>query len=107
MGKLFSTNRHYKIGVWVTTQKFKGLPTIIRGNADKVILLNSVSDVLAKSLHEEYSSDKFETWRDLQQYCHSCTQNYGGVCIDIGQTGSYSHIRAPSETPKFTIKMKR
>jgi hypothetical protein len=105
--KLFSTNRHFKVGVWCTTQKFKALPTIIRGNADKVILLNSVSDTLAKSLHEEYSSDKFESWRHLQQYCHCCTQNYGAVCIDIGQTGSYTHVRAPSVLPNFNIKMKR
>ena len=105
--KLFSTNRHFKVGVWCTTQKFKALPTIIRGNADKVILLNSVSDTLAKSLHEEYSSDKFESWRHLQNFCHSCTQDFGGVCIDIGQTGSYTHVRAPSVLPKFNVKMKR
>jgi hypothetical protein len=105
--KLFSTNRHFKVGVWCTTQKFKALPTIIRGNADKVILLNSVSDTLAKSLHEGYSSDKFESWRDLQKYCHCCTQDYGAVSIDIGQTGSYTHVRAPSVLPNFNIKMKR
>jgi len=105
--KLFSTNRHFKIGVWVTSQKYKALPTICRGNADKTILLNTVNETLAKSLQEEYCSDTFQTWRELQNFCHECTTDYGGVCIDNGKRAVYSQIRASSNLPKFKIQMKR
>jgi hypothetical protein len=106
--KLFSTNRHFKIGVWVTSQKYKALPPICRGNADKTILLNTVNDTVAKSLHEEYCTPRFPTFRDLQRFCHECNQNYGGVCISNGKTAEYSCIRAPSSPlKKFTIKMKK
>jgi hypothetical protein len=104
MTKIAISARHYNISCWISTQWYFKLSTTLRGNCNYMYILNNVSDKIAKTLHEEIPSIKFNKARELQQYANLVTQNYGVLMYDnTGGNPKVYAIRAPASIPKFKL----
>jgi hypothetical protein len=104
MTKIAISARHYNVSCWISTQWYFKLSTTLRGNCNYMYILNNVSDKIAKALHEEIPSIKFDKAKELQQYANLVTQNYGVLMYDnTGGNPKVYAIRAPASIPKFKL----
>ena len=62
--RLWSSNRHYKISVLIATQSPKGLPPIIRQNADFASFHKSLMSAM-QTLWEDYGDRSKQEWVDF------------------------------------------
>ena len=105
--RLATAGRHYNLTVWAMFQHMHKIPTVMRSNADYVFYLNNLSDKVCKAIFEEYQTEKFSNWRDLQIWSKSAVEDHGVILIDnTGPDALINRIRAPSVLPSYRLKMK-
>ena len=87
VNKIFTTSRHFKTNIIVTTQKFSKLNTIIRANADYISVWKSNSKHEVETLEDDInvSKDVFE-----RVYKFACGEPY-----------SFLHITFNAGHPNF------
>lgn len=106
--KIASSGRHYNLSFFISSQHYKKIPPILRGNATYSFFLNQINDLMSRNLHEEYYTAKFVNWRVIQQYANKVCENYGALCVqNTAAEVEYIPIRAPSRLPIYTIIHKK
>lgn len=60
LNKLITAHRHFKTDIWITSQKFNKLNTLIRNNFDVISLWGTVNKNEQKSITDELNVDKDE-----------------------------------------------
>ena len=105
--KIASAGRHYRITVWASFQHYFKAPTVIRTNADYLMIMGVQNERVIKALYEEYGGLGFDDVKALKAYVLKATENFGAMCIDntaAGAKGSPCRtVRAPAKLPQFRI----
>lgn len=100
--KLFTQGRHYNITVIVTTQKYKSVSNVMRGNAGYIILFSQTNMVQTNGIAEEYNI--YEDKNNFYILLNKHTDKYGCVIIDNTKNKiEYHHDRAEKKIGHFTF----
>ena len=102
MLRLASTGRHFEVSLWLTAQHYAKCPTWVRSNADHLFILNPQNDRVIRNIHDEFSPEGYDDWRDWKKFVLAACRDFGVVAIGPDRIAHV--IRAPAQLPQFQLQ---